>query len=104
MTVRRLQYYIQNAQTIRLPVTLEELQKPLTSNKQAKLMSICDNELGEGKPARATSAQYVDRNGVPILFYLGHRVVTDKAPVLYSIFYFLFTLSLTLSLQGYHRR
>ena len=86
MTWRRLNFYMRNAQKIRLPVTLAELQKPLSPKKQADLERICTEELGDQQPARATSAQYLDRNGEPIFFYLGHRVITDEPPVLHSFF------------------
>jgi hypothetical protein len=59
------------------------LKKPISAKQIQELERICDIELGDQCPARCTSAQYVDKNGTPILFYLGKRLAQkdEKVPV-----------------------
>lgn len=80
----RAEKYKDFVQVIRVPLTLERLQKPLTNTKKKKLEDICNNELGPTQDAQCISAKFVDKNGEPILFYFGHRIVEkegQKKPV-----------------------
>lgn len=78
MDSKRFAKFMKFAQRIILPVSLEELKKPLKPQEVKRLNEICDNELGPSQPARSTSAIYLDRNHVPVLFYFGKRIVHPK--------------------------
>jgi hypothetical protein len=77
----RFDNYLKYAQKITLPVTLEKLSKPLSKKGLLKLENIADNRLGPTQPARCTSAQYFDKNGKPLLFYFGKRLVYDEKKI-----------------------
>lgn len=92
----RLQQFMRLAPKITVPVTLEELQK--TSKNLPDLENICQTTLGPSQPARCTSAQYVDRDGKPILFYLAKRLVYPKEEVPVC----LLSLVITISVNHFH--
>lgn len=77
LNIIRFQHYLDHAPKIVLPVTLAMMQKPLTPAGWTKLEEITDQLLDSSQPARCTSAQYLDRNGNPLLFYFGRRLVRD---------------------------
>ena len=81
--LKRFHKFMEFAQRIVLPVTLEELKKPLKEAGVRRLNKICDNELGPNQPARSTSAIYLDKNNEPVLFYFGKRMYKEdqKPPV-----------------------
>ncbi|KDR67074.1 hypothetical protein GALMADRAFT_147499 [Galerina marginata CBS 339.88] len=63
-----------HAQVIRAPCTREDLAKP--QNLQ-NLEKICHSELGPNKEAQHLSAQFIDKNDKPILFYFGYRITAE---------------------------
>jgi hypothetical protein len=65
------------AQVIRVPFTLESLNETFTKKEKAKLEAICDKELGPQQESQCLSAQFVDKDGQPILFYFGERLIRD---------------------------
>ncbi len=71
----RFKNYLDYAPKIVLPLTLRGLRKPLTKDGRDKLEEKTDKLLSPSQPAHCTSAQYVDRNGEPLLFYFGRRLV-----------------------------
>lgn len=76
------------AQVIRVPFTLEHLNKTFTAAEKNKLEAICDNELGPSQESQCISAQFIDKDGQPILFYFDERVITvgeEDPPVKYLI-------------------
>jgi hypothetical protein len=73
----RFQRYLDYAPKIVLPVTLRSMKKPLTPGRMKKLEEVTNKLLDPSQPARCTSAQYLDRNGNPILFYFGRRLVRE---------------------------
>lgn len=75
LSIRRFQHYIDYAPKIVLPVTLRMMQKPLTQKGMEKLEANTEKLLDPSQPARCTSAQYLDRNGDPLLFYFGRRLI-----------------------------
>jgi hypothetical protein len=75
MSIKRFQKYLAYAPKIVLPVTLRKLRRPLTQLNLSKLEADTARMLEPSHPARCTSAQYVDRNGVPLLYYFGRRLV-----------------------------
>jgi hypothetical protein len=77
LNIIRFQHFLDHAPKIVLPVTLPMMQKPLTPAGWKKLEEITDKLLDSSQPARCTSAQYLDRNGNPLLFYFGRRLVRD---------------------------
>jgi hypothetical protein len=80
---KRFVKYLKFAPKITVPVTMKQLRKKMNKKAQLKLEGIIDKELGPSQPARCTSAQYVDKNGEPLLFYFGRRLVSpnEKPPV-----------------------
>jgi hypothetical protein len=74
----RAKKYKEFVQVIRVPFTLDRLRKPLTKKEKEELEEICDNELGPGQDAQCISAEFVDEEGEPILFYFGCRIVEKK--------------------------
>ena len=79
----RAQKFKEFAQVIRVPYTLESLNKNLSKEV---LNGICEKDLGSDQESQCVSAQFVDRDGQPILFYFGNRIITDGEgpPVKYS--------------------
>ena len=75
----RFKRYLDDAPKITLPVTLRMLEKPLSKVGLEKLDKVTDALLAPSQPARCTSAQYLDRNGKPLLFYFGRRLVPKVA-------------------------
>jgi hypothetical protein len=75
LNIIRFQHYLDYAPKIVLPVTLRMMEKPLTPAGMKKLEEATDKLQDQSQPARCTSAQYLDRNGNPILFYFGRRLV-----------------------------
>jgi len=73
--LRHFRKYLLYAPKITLPVSLEKLQMPLTPSSTKKLEETTERLLLPSHPARCTSAQYLDRNQVPLLYYFGRRVV-----------------------------
>jgi len=82
------------AQVIRVPFSLESLKKTLTTDEEEELEAICDNKLGPSQESQCLSAQFVDKNGKPILFYFGERIVRvgEDPPVKYMFCFFLLVL------------
>lgn len=74
----RVEKYKEFVQVIRVPFTLDSLSKPLIKVEKEKLEEICDNELGPGQDAQCISAKFVDKDGKPILYYFGCRVIEEK--------------------------
>lgn len=68
----RYQKFIGFVQVIRVPFTLSSLQKPL---KEKELEVICREDLGPQQDPQCISAKFIDKEGKPILFYFGCRVV-----------------------------
>ena len=85
---RRFKNYLKYAPKIVLPLTLRGLRKPLTKDGRDKLEEKMDKLLSPSQPARCTSTQYVDRNGEPLLYYFGRRLVHpgDKQVSWYQLF------------------
>jgi hypothetical protein len=77
----RYERYLTYAPKIVLPTTLRALRKPLTAKSKMDMEASMERLLAPSQPARCTSAQYVDRNGDPVLYYFGRRLVgpQDKA-------------------------
>ena len=73
--VVRFQNYLDYAPKIVVPVTLRGLQKPLRAKDKKDLEAKTEKLADASHPARCTSAQYVDRNGEPLLYYFGRRLV-----------------------------
>lgn len=74
-SIIRFQRYLEYAPTVVLPLTLRSLRKPLTSKSRKSLEANTEKLLAPSHPARCTSAKYVDRNGEPLLYYFGRRLV-----------------------------
>jgi hypothetical protein len=74
----RFTNYLKFAPKITVPVTVKELSKSVSKKARLRLEKIIDKDLGPSKPARCTSAQYVDKDGEPLLFYFGRRLVSPK--------------------------
>jgi len=74
----RFQRYLDYAPKISVPVTLRSLRKPLTAGIKKKLEENADRLAAPSHPARCTSAKYVDRNGEPLLYYFGRRLVRPE--------------------------
>lgn len=62
-----------HAQVIRAPFTRESL---AVGADVKELEQICSDVLGPDKEAQHLSAQIIDKEGKPILFYWGHRLTT----------------------------
>jgi len=77
----KAKYFLQFAQVIRVPHTLESLSKGTKEQKLERLEPICD-QLGT-QPAQCVSAQFLDPEGEPLLYYFGRRgvVAGEGAPV-----------------------
>jgi hypothetical protein len=71
----RYERYLAYAPKIVLPVSIRNLSKPLTKSSREAMEINSERLLSRSHPARCTSAQYVDRNGNPLLFYFGRRLV-----------------------------
>lgn len=71
----RIQDYLHYAPKIVVPVTLRKLRKPLSAEEKNKLEDDAERLAAPSHPARCTSAKYVDRNGDPLLYYFGRRLV-----------------------------
>ena len=74
-SIVRFQRFLHYAPKIILPLTLASLHKPLTMKKKAEMDESTEKLLSTSHPARCTSAQYLDRNGNPLLYYFGRRLV-----------------------------
>ena len=77
MDALRFQHYLNYAPKIVLPVALHKMTK-VTSDDMKKMATTAQKLLSPTEPARCTSAQYLDRNGKPILFYFGRRLVREN--------------------------
>jgi len=95
---RRFKNYLEYAPKIVLPLTLHSLWKPLTKNDKIKLQQKTEKLLAPSQPARCTSAQYLDRNGEPLLYYFSRRLVQpdDK-----TVSWYLLLPSIRLTRCGY---
>lgn len=95
---RRFKDYLEYAPKIVLPLTLRSLRKPLTKNDKFELEQKTEKLLAPSRPARCTSAQYLDRNGEPLLYYFGRRLVRpdDK-----TVSWYLLLPSIRLTRRGY---
>jgi hypothetical protein len=76
--------FIKYAQVIRVPLTLEDLNRPFSEQDKSDLEAYCANDLGPGQDSQCISARFVDQNGDPILCYFGERIVRlgDEPPVM----------------------
>lgn len=74
-SVVRYERYLTYAPKIVLPLTLRSLRRPLTARTKMEMEANMERLLAPSHPARCTSAQYVDRNGEPVLYYFGRRLV-----------------------------
>ena len=72
---RRFKNYLEYTPKIVLPLTLRSLRKPLTKNDKIELEQKTEKLLAPSRPAQCMSAQYLDRNGEPLLYYFGRRLV-----------------------------
>jgi hypothetical protein len=72
-----IEKFIEFADIVTLPFSLQDLRE-VRKNKQtaSKMEELC-KELDNKYPSRPFSAKYYDKNGVPILFYLGERIVGE---------------------------
>lgn len=78
------QRFEKHAQVIRAPFTRESL---TGTQDVAQLNEICEKMLGPEQKAQHLSAQIIDKDGKPILFYFSHRLETKnrKPPVSLNI-------------------
>lgn len=85
----RAEKFKEFAQVIRVPFSLEQLNKTYTVQEREELEALCDKQLGPRQESQCLSAQFVDKDGQPILFYFGERIIRvgEDPPVMY-IFYF----------------
>lgn len=74
---RRAQHFMEWAQVIRVPTTLEKLKE--TAVDMEELDQICSVDLGSNKPAQCLSARFVGEDGETLLLYFGRRIVTKDA-------------------------
>jgi hypothetical protein len=74
----RFEKYLAYAPKIILPLTLRTLRKPLTAKSREAMEANLERLLAPSHPARCTSAQYVDRNGDPVLYDFGRRLVGPR--------------------------
>lgn len=83
----RAQNFVKFAQVIRVPFKLETLNKNFSAIEKEELEEICEKKLGPGQESQCASAQFVDMDGHPILFYFGDRIIipNQKPPVKYQI-------------------
>jgi hypothetical protein len=73
LEARHLQRYMQEVTKINLPFTLGSLEdKKKHSIKEME--RVCQDHLGPNQPAQCMSAQFVDSEGQPVLFYFGDRI------------------------------
>lgn len=72
---KHLQMYLQQATKIQLPLSFKELQK---KHSIKEMEEICRKELGADQPAQCMSAQFIDSNQQPVLFYFGDRVLLPR--------------------------
>jgi hypothetical protein len=77
--------YLQSAPVFTVDVTLEEL-TALNTNKEMKasLQKLCIKMEHESWETQAFSATWVDKNGVPLFYYLSHRM-RDQEKVSYFL-------------------
>jgi hypothetical protein len=87
-SVVRFQRYLDYAPKIVLPVTLRQLRKPLKMADHAAMKINMERLVAPSHPARCTSAQYVDRNGDPVLYYFGRRLVRPGELKVSPVHYF----------------
>ena len=69
---KHLKAYIQQVTKIKLPFTLKSLQM---NQERDDLETVCQEKLGPNMPAQCMSAQFVDSEDEPILFYFGDRIL-----------------------------
>jgi len=70
---KHLQRYMQEVTKIHLPFTLGSLEdKQKHSIKE--MGRVCQEDLGPNQPGQCMSAQFVDSEGQPVLFYFGDRI------------------------------
>jgi hypothetical protein len=77
-------------QVIRVPFTLASLQKPLKERDREELEVICREDLGPQQDPQCISAKFIDKDGKPILFYFGCRVIEKgqiKPVFIWSVFW-----------------
>ena len=75
----RAEKYKEFVQVIRVPFSLDSLQEKTLSDKEKQILEdICDNDLGPQQEAQCMSAKFVDKDGKPILFYFGSRIIRKE--------------------------
>lgn len=81
----RIKKFLEFSDKITIPVTLEEL-RAVANNKNTRdeLEQWCQQLEKKRHPSRPISAQYLDKNGVPLFYYLGERI-EDEPPKEYTL-------------------
>lgn len=75
----RARRYMASAPVFRAPATLQELQsRPKNVDRDIQKAQDMANLLA-GRPTRYSSARWVDKNGVPLAFYLSSRLRNDNS-------------------------
>jgi hypothetical protein len=87
-SVIRYKNYLDYAPKIVLPVSVRRLRMLLKKAGHAVLEANMERLMAPSHPALCTSAQYLDRNGVPLLYYFGRRLVRTGALKVSPTFYF----------------
>jgi hypothetical protein len=87
--IERFKNYVDYAPKIILPVSLRMLQSEKPNSKT--LVERTRTLLQPSQPVRCTSAQYCDRNGVPLLYYFGRRLVREDDKKVSNIYICLYT-------------
>ena len=74
---KHLETYMQQVTKIKLPFTLGSLEakkKDMVDEMERK----CAEELGPNKAGQSLSAQFIDSEGEPVLFYFGDRILLGE--------------------------
>ena len=69
--------YMQEVTQIQLPFTLASLGEQANQNKK-EMEKVCEESLGANQPGQCMSAEFIDSEGQPVLFYFGDRIVLRK--------------------------
>ena len=75
----KAEHLLKAAPTFQVDLDIDELMNNSLTNLQLQ-QDICDKDLGNDKQAQVFSAQWVDRNGKKIAFYLAKRWAGDLVP------------------------
>jgi hypothetical protein len=81
----RINQFIKFADEVTHPFSLQDIRKVRNNKKEASKMELRCKELEKDEyPSRPYSSRHLDKNGIPLFYYLGERI-EDEPPKRYTL-------------------